>query len=114
MGSYITRHGAVRFLGEYDGGETAYHRGQAVIVRSERGLEVGEVLCDATPQAVQYLSEPTKGQIVRAMTEADVVETTRIHDCEEREFEKCQEFVANRKLQMELVDVEHLFGGERI
>ena len=30
------------------------------------------------------------------------------------EFEGCTTFIADRKLQMELVDVEHLFGGERI
>ena len=29
-------------------------------------------------------------------------------------MEACQGFVSNRRLQMELVDVEHLFGGERI
>ena len=32
----------------------------------------------------------------------------------EAEFGRCTEFIRNRSLQMELVDVEHLFGGERI
>ena len=30
------------------------------------------------------------------------------------EFDSCRQFIEQRKLQMELVDVEHLFGGERI
>ena len=37
-----------------------------------------------------------------------------LHESEHRELEACQGFVAQRRLQMELVDVEHLFGGERI
>src|SRR5262245_58576761 len=113
--SYITRHGAMRFLGEYQTtDETAYQGGRAVIVRSERGLEVGEVLCEATPRAMALISEPTKGIIVRAMTEADHAEADRIRQNEAREFERCQDFVRQRSLQMELVDVEHLFGGERV
>jgi cell fate regulator YaaT (PSP1 superfamily) len=42
------------------------------------------------------------------------VEIDRLHQAEQREFELCQRFIAQRRLQMELVDVEHLFGGERI
>ncbi len=115
VASYITRHGAMRFLGEYEApAETSFPKGQEVIVRSERGLEVGEVLCPATPQAVQLIQEPTKGQIVRGMTEDDHAAVDRLRQVELREFEKCLEFVAQRHLQMELVDAEHLFGGERV
>jgi cell fate regulator YaaT (PSP1 superfamily) len=71
-------------------------------------------LCDATPQAVQLLAEPTRGQIVRRLTDADDPERLRIHEAEIQEFETCKRFIAQRSLQMELVDVEHLFGGERI
>src|SRR5262249_557286 len=44
---YIVRHGSVRYLGEFEPAENAvYSRGQAVVVRSERGLETGQVLCE--------------------------------------------------------------------
>jgi len=113
--TYIVRHGAMRFLGDYAPvDETPYGRGQAAVLRSERGLEIGEILAPATPAAVQLIAEPTKGQIVRVMTEADHAEAERIRQSEQGEFNRCKEFVQNRKLQMELVDVEHLFGGERI
>src|SRR5262245_11045435 len=113
--TYITRHGAMRFLGEYEaGGDALYQRGQSVVVRSERGQEVGEVLCEANPRALALIAEPTKGQIVRVMTEADHAEADRVRQNEAKEFERCGEFVRQRRLQMELVDVEHLFGGERI
>jgi cell fate regulator YaaT (PSP1 superfamily) len=115
MATYIARHGVMRFLGEFEPApEAVYARAQNVVLQTERGQEAGEILCEATPRAVQYLSEPTRGQIVRTMTPADDELALSLHSKEEAEFAKCGEFVQQRKLQMELVDVEHLFGGERI
>lgn len=112
---YVVRHGAMRFLGDYQAQDGAlYQRGQEVIVRSERGLETAEVLCDATDDAIKLIVEPTHGQIVRVMTEKDHADLERVRQAEQQEFRGCNEFIAARKLQMELVDVEHLFGGERI
>jgi cell fate regulator YaaT (PSP1 superfamily) len=104
----------MRFLGEFDPDNGAYVRGDEVVVRSERGLEVGQVLCPATPRAVELIGEPTRGRIIRQMTEHDRLERGRLRELEQRELETCGRFVENRRLQMELVDVEHLFGGERI
>jgi cell fate regulator YaaT (PSP1 superfamily) len=113
--SYITRHGAMRLLGEFTAAEgAAYARGDAVVVRTERGHELGEVLLEASPRAVQLLTDPSGGQIVRRLTEQDEAEVDRIRRTEVQEFEVCQRFIAARRLQMALVDVEHLFGGERI
>jgi cell fate regulator YaaT (PSP1 superfamily) len=116
MGSkYIVRHGAVRFLGEYEAAEEAkYAHGTEVIIHSERGLEVGVVLCEANPHALQTLSEPTRGEIVRLFTAEDLARTDQLHELEQREMETCCRIVEQRQLQMELVDVEHIFGGERI
>jgi cell fate regulator YaaT (PSP1 superfamily) len=112
--AWIVRHGAMRFLGEFDPGTSVYQRGDEVIVRTERGQELGQVLCEATPRAMQFLSEPTHGRIVRTLTEQDRQERERIQRAEADELDTCTRFVAQRRLQMELVDVEHLFGGERI
>jgi cell fate regulator YaaT (PSP1 superfamily) len=113
--NYIVRHGLMRFLGDYEPDpEAAYARGQSVLVRSERGLEVAEVLCESSPRAVQLLSEPTKGRIVRAMTEEDHTEARAAQTREQAAFVRCQEFIEARRLQMDLVDVEQLFGGERV
>src|SRR5260370_20725301 len=41
---YIVRHGAMRFLGEYEAGEaTAHLRDDQVVLRSDRGLAVSQV-----------------------------------------------------------------------
>jgi cell fate regulator YaaT (PSP1 superfamily) len=112
---YITRHGVMRNLGEFEAGEgAAYLRGQQVVVRSDRGLELGDVLCEATPRAVQLITEPTHGQIVRAVTAEDRREADRLREAERVEFDACCRYIHQRHLQMELVDVEHIFGGERI
>jgi cell fate regulator YaaT (PSP1 superfamily) len=111
---YIVRHGVMRFLGPFDGRGGQYARGTQVVARTERGLEVGEILCEASPRAVEYLSEPTGGVILRAVTPEDQEQVGRLADIECQEFEQCGRFVEQRKLQMALVDVEHLFGGERI
>jgi cell fate regulator YaaT (PSP1 superfamily) len=110
----IVRHGAMRFLGEFDPGDGLYARSEEVVVRTERGLELGQVLCEATPRALGLLSEPTAGRVVRRVTDKDRAEWQRLREREQLEMETCGRFVAQRRLQMELVDVEHLFGGERI
>ncbi len=111
---WIVRHGAMRFLGEFDPEGAAYARQDDVIVRTDRGHEVGVLLCPADPKAVEMLAEPTRGRIVRKMSDRDQLERRRLKELEQGEMETCERFVQARRLQMELVDVEHLFGGERI
>jgi cell fate regulator YaaT (PSP1 superfamily) len=112
---YIVRHGAMRFLGPFETRDGArYSRGATVVIRTERGLEIGEVLCEATPRAIEYLSEPTGGTILRTLSGEDQQQCERISDAERAEFDAGFRCIDQRKLQMDLVDVEHLFGGERI
>jgi cell fate regulator YaaT (PSP1 superfamily) len=111
---WIARHGTMRFLGEFDPEGAPYARGAEVVVRTDRGLELGQVLCPATPRALALLTEPTRGRIVREMTDRDREERDRLREAERHEMDTCARFVGQRRLQMELVDVEHLFGGERI
>lgn len=95
-------------------GKYAYHRGQAVIVRTDRGLETGEVLCEATEEQIEKLAPPHEGQILREMSGEDRNEIARMHDQEKAEFEVCLRCIRELELDMQLVDIEHIFGGERI
>ena len=92
--SWIVRHGAMRFLGEFDADGGDYVRGGEVVVRTERGLELGQSLCEATPRTVQMLAEPTHGRLVRVLTEQDRLERDRLEEAEARELETCNRFVA--------------------
>jgi cell fate regulator YaaT (PSP1 superfamily) len=112
---YIIRHGVMRFLGDFEpAAETVYRRSQDVVIETERGLEIGDVLCETTPRALQHIEEPTKGRIVRQMNDADREQLLKNQEREDVAFHKCKEFISERRLQMELVDVEQLFGGERL
>jgi cell fate regulator YaaT (PSP1 superfamily) len=113
--AFIVRHGAMRFLGQFEGDEAEkYRRGDRVVVRTDRGHEAGDVLCEAAPRAVELLSEPTSGRIVRRLADEDRAALLRAEEAEGREMDGCRKFIEQRRLQMELVDVEHLLGGERI
>jgi cell fate regulator YaaT (PSP1 superfamily) len=112
---YIVRHGAMRLLGEFGApAEIAFGRGARVIARTDRGQELGEILCPATPQAIAHLPEPSHGDILRGMTAEDFRQEQRIKDNSRQQFETAGRLVAEHRLAMQLVDVEPLFGGERI
>ncbi len=105
----------MRALGIYSPGrDDIYARSQQVIVRTDRGLETGEVLCEATEQVLSQIKDAGHGQILRKMSHDDARESFRMHEQERREFEICKRLIAEQKLEMRLVDVEHLFGGERV
>jgi cell fate regulator YaaT (PSP1 superfamily) len=113
--TYVVRYGQMRFLGEYRGLEGQGHpRGQRVIVQSDRGTELGEVLCPATDRAALFLENPFRGAILRVASEADLQAVAKLADRQKEGFRTCREFIAQRRLQMDLVDVEALFGGERM
>jgi len=115
MPKYVVRYGATRALGVMStrGGDQ-YNRSDRVVVRSGRGMEIGEVLCPATEEAVAQMKDPAHGQILRSATPEDENENQHIRDGEGAEFEICRKYVEKLKLPMDLVDIEHLFGGERI
>ncbi len=115
MPKYVVRYGAMRSLGVFTTrGNDRFRRGSEVIARTSRGLEAGEVLCEATPQAVEQIKNPDNGQILRRMTTDDLNERAHMELQARDEFEVCQQYVKKLNLDMELVDIEHVFGGERI
>jgi cell fate regulator YaaT (PSP1 superfamily) len=115
MPDFVVRYGVMRFLGVFTtAGAHAYRRGDRVIIRTDRGLEAGEVLCPATPETQAYLKEPSTGQLLRGMTPDDLNEAARIGKQAREEMDVCQRHVDRLDLKMQLVDVEHIFGGERV
>lgn len=115
MSEYIVRYGVMHFLGVFTAPVgLALRRNHRIIARTDRGLEAGEVLCESTPEAVARLVDPPSGQILRLMTSEDLNEQSRIEKHTSVEMGICQGYVDKLDLKMQLVDVEHIFGGERI
>ena len=115
MPRYVVRYGTLRSLGVFSSrGQDRYARGMRVIARTQRGLEAAEVLAEAADEQAQKLANGPGGQILREMTADDHNELTHIEAKERTTFETCRQHVARIGLPMELVDVELLFGGERV
>lgn len=145
MTRYIIRYGAMRLisvLSARNGG--TYQRGDKVIIRTARGLEVGKILAPAGEECNAPAEDgnrggggndanrnnarntPTTGnrngietaipggQILREMTGEDANELAHLDSRAGEEFEICQKHIVQLGLAMQLVEVEHLFGGERI
>jgi cell fate regulator YaaT (PSP1 superfamily) len=122
MSDYIVRYGAMRLLGVMSArNDSVFRRGTRVIVRTNRGLEAGEILtsvpCNSQPGADTLSdgqSNSAIGQILREMSSQDTNELAHIETNARQEFRLCLRHINELELDMQLVDVEHLFGGERI
>lgn len=113
---YVVRYGTMRFLGEFGvRGPEEYKRGQQVVVRSHRGTEWGEVLSEANERTREYLGkEDPSGKILRISSQEDEKTQTEGWQREQEAYLEGQTQVADMGLSMQLVDVERLFGGDRI
>ena len=112
---YVVRFGQMRFLGEFTDPEDQHHvRGQRVVVSSDRGTELGEVLCQATEQTAVFLENPFRGDILRNLTPADLSQEAQLVEIQKTGFATCRDLIAKHRLQMDLVDVEAIFGRERM
>jgi cell fate regulator YaaT (PSP1 superfamily) len=89
----------------------AYPRGSSVIVRTSRGLEIGEVLgaCD------EGIERGTgDGAILRGMTVEDRLVQARLEKSRDRAFAACQQRLNELGIEATLLDVEHLFDGRSL
>jgi len=115
MPRYVLRYGSTRAVGLFSPrGQDRYSRGMRVIARTPRGLEAAEVLAEATDEQAQKMEAMGGGQIMREMSAEDANELTHLQQRERSAFETCQKHVARLSLPMQLVDLEHVFGGERL
>lgn len=113
---YVVRYGSTRHIAEFSAkGPGDCSRGEQVIVRSHRGTEWGEILCEATDRTREYLgrTDPS-GRILRTATSEDERTRDDIWKREQDHFACSNRLVKERGLPMQLVDVEQLFGGEKI
>lgn len=102
-----------------------------VLVTTERGMEIGEIISPTCHQkGTCTLSRETiddycrksgpdyplsrHGKVVRFASEQDLSEQRHIIKGVAHELKYCKELVKEMRLEMTLVDAEHLFGGERI
>ncbi len=113
--TFVVRYGQMRHLGESGDAEgRTYTRGDRVVLRTDRGTEIGEVLCLATDRTAKFLANPIPGSILRLASPEDLQSAIRLAERARQGMAACREFAAHRRLQMDLVDVEAIFGDERM
>ena len=113
---YVVRYGSMKHLGEFASRrQYAIRRGDDVVVRSDRGVEFGIVLCESNDKTNEYMGENVRtGRILRPASDEDRRSLQEVADREKTFFRRGSELIAEARLQMQLVDVEQVFGGERI
>lgn len=113
---YVVRYGCLRHVAEFTTkGPEPYLRSEQVIVRSHRGTEWGEVLCEATDRTREFLGKKdATGRVLRVATPEDERTRDEVHLREQDAFSGGRELIGQHHLNMQLVDVEWLFGGERL
>jgi len=113
----VVRYGAMRLLGDFETRRgTVFRRNEDVVVRSERGVEWGTVLCPATERTGEYLgnTRSNSGRILRIATSEDRRTRSETAEREKQYFTQAAAMISERLVQMQLIDIEQIFGGERL
>ncbi len=91
----------------------ACRRGDRVVVRSHRGLEIGVVMCAANQGHTRLLADRHIGQILRLATPQDDQTAQRMRERSQRLFEDGRRFTAELGLPMEILDAEVLLDSRQ-
>lgn len=109
---YVVRFGTMGHVGTFRAAESVrFPRGAKVILRSSRGLEVGQVLADAEVSAGGQTGD---GELLRRFTTADELVLARLEKHRAAAVDACGRRLAERGISAMLVDVEHLFDGQSL
>lgn len=87
-------------------------RGERVVVRGPRGVEIAEVLRQATPRHAHFLPNTSVGQLLRRLTFADEQSENAMRVRAQQLFERGGQLAAEMGLPLMLLDVEVLLDGE--
>lgn len=109
---HLVRVGALGAVGRFTAVDAVrYPRHARVVLRTARGLEIGEVL---TPPPNQGERGHGDGSILRRMTVEDELLEARLEKNRQAAYAACVERLAELKLDATLMDVEHLFDGRTL
>jgi len=109
MGFHLVRYSLLGEVGRFVAADAVrYPRNSRVIVRSGRGLEVGQVLSEPVP--TEGIGR-TDGRILRKMTVEDELLVARLEKHRHTAFEACSTLLQEHSIPAVLMDVEHLFDG---
>jgi cell fate regulator YaaT (PSP1 superfamily) len=129
----LVRYGRMDLMGWFSHEESTLPRVHTrVIIKTDRGLEMGEIVGPHCYKAGQFrLNEEqaekyyrdsgaelpiieSVGEFQRFATTQDIHEEQKLAESAKEELEACRKVAKEMNLDMKVVGSEHLFGGERI
>jgi cell fate regulator YaaT (PSP1 superfamily) len=87
-------------------------RGERVVVRGPRGVEIARVLREATSRHAHFLPNTSVGQLLRRVTPDDEQTESTMHIRAQELFVRGGQLVAELELPLVVLDVEALLDGE--
>src|SRR4051794_21356304 len=110
---YLVRYGLVGDFGRFRADRPlALSRGSRVVVRSERGVELGEVMRPATPRHAAYLPNTSVGRLLRPAGVDDEAGGKRCAEKASDLLSRAAELARQLALPVECLDAEVLLDGE--
>jgi cell fate regulator YaaT (PSP1 superfamily) len=128
----LVRYGRMNSLDFFEHNETHIPKVPTrVVVKTERGLELGHLVGQACYKAGQFklgaeqvkeyfdkndieFSIALAGKVIRFATASDLSEERHLRKNTQQQIECCKRFAKELGLPMKIVDAENIFGGERI
>jgi cell fate regulator YaaT (PSP1 superfamily) len=110
---YLVSHGCTGEFGRFRAGEL-FRRGDRVVVRSQRGLELGEVLCKCTARHVESLRDGYVGELLRGASAEDETIAAGLKERAQRLFEDGCRLAAELDLPVEIFDVEITLDSHQV
>jgi hypothetical protein len=112
--SYLIRYGLMGQVGRFDADPgSAYGRGQAVVVRSHRGTEIGEVLIETQPRPPAEVPSTATTRVLRPAGVEDFHRARAAEGRRDERFATCERIFRDGVWPIELIDVEPLLDDGR-
>ena len=89
-------------------------RSDRVVIRTDRGVELGSVLCDARPRHARLLEDEPAGELLRRATPEDEQIAQGARERGRRLFDDARRLAADLGLPLEILDVEVLLDGHQV
>nr|MCR4991574.1 stage 0 sporulation family protein [Lachnospiraceae bacterium] len=89
------------------------HKGDYVIVETARGIEFGTVVLDPREVEDTQVVQPLK-PVIRKATPEDIATNDANRIKEKEAFNICLEKIANRGLEMKLIECEYTFDNNKV
>ncbi len=99
---------------DFDAGNLVLSRGDKVIVETEHGLALGEVVRPPRPPEERPADAPPLKKVRRLADEEDLKQLEDNRRLEREAMEFCRQRIIKRKLDMHLVKVECLFNRSKM